>query len=192
MKLLEEKILEKGKVLSGGVLKVGSFLNQNIDVKLLMEMGKEVKNHFEDKKVTKVLTVEASGIAFAVAVANAFGVDMVFAKKTKALNADGELYTAECYSYTRKVSNILALPKEYLNSDDEVLIVDDFLAHGNATVALMDIVSQAGAKVTGVAIEIEKGFQGGGDKLRDSGVDLLSLAIVDEMEEGKIVFRKQK
>ncbi len=192
MELLEREILNKGKVLGGGVLKVGSFLNQNIDVKLLMEMGKEVKDHFKDKKVTKILTVEASGIAFAVAVANAFGVDMVFAKKTKALNADGELYTAECYSYTRKVSNILALPKEYLNSDDEVLIVDDFLAHGNATVALMDIVSQAGAKVTGVAIEIEKGFQGGGDKLRDSGVDLLSLAIVDEMEEGKITFRKQK
>lgn len=192
MELLEREILKKGKVLGDGVLKVGSFLNQNIDVKLLMEMGKEVKDHFKDKKVTKILTVEASGIAFAVAVANAFGVDMVFAKKTKAQNSDGELYTAECYSYTRKVSNILALPKEYLNSEDEVLIVDDFLAHGNATVALMDIAKQAGAKVAGVAIEIEKGFQGGGDKLRESGVDLLSLAIVDEMEEGKISFRKQK
>ena len=192
MKLLEEKILEKGKVLSGGVLKVGSFLNQNIDVKLLMEMGKEVKNHFNDKKITKVLTVEASGIAFAVAVANAIGVDMVFAKKTKAQNSDGALYTAECYSYTRKVSNILALPKDYLTDNDKVLIVDDFMAHGKATDALIEIVNQSGAKLVGVAIEVEKGFQGGGDKLREKGIDLLSLAIVDQMEEGKIVFRKQK
>lgn len=192
MKLLEEKILQKGKVLPGGVLKVGSFLNQNIDVKLLMEMGKEVKNHFNDKKITKVLTVEASGIAFAVAVANAIGVDIVFAKKTKAQNSDGELYTAECYSYTRKVSNILALPKDYLTADDKVLIVDDFMAHGKATDALIEIVNQAGAKLVGVAIEVEKGFQGGGDKLREKGIDLLSLAIVDQMEEGKLTFRKQK
>lgn len=191
MELLEREILLNGKVLDGGVLKVGSFLNQNINVKLLLKMGKAVAKRFKGKGVTKILTVEASGIAFAVAVAKALKVDTVFAKKTKALNADGELYTAECYSYTRKVNNVLALPKEYLKKEDKILVVDDFMAHGNAVVALTDIVAQAGAKTVGVAIEVEKGFQGGGDSLREKGLDVYSLAIVDSMENGKIVFRKQ-
>ena len=190
MDFLEREIESKGKVLPGNVLKVGSFLNHKIYVNLMTRIGKEIYAHFKDKGVNKILTVEASGIAFALAAAQNFNCNMVFAKKTAAANADGEAYFAECYSYTRQKNNILALPKEYLSSADNVLIVDDFLAHGNATTALRQIVEQAGAKMVGVAIAIEKGFQGGGDEMRNAGIDLLSLAIVDKMEDGKIMFRK--
>ena len=190
MEFLEREIEKKGQVLPGNVLKVGSFLNHQIDVSVMDKFAKQIYKHYKNKKVNKILTVEASGIAFAYAVARYFKCNMVFAKKSTASNADGNLLTAECVSYTRGVTNNLILPKDYLPSTDNVLIVDDFLAHGNATTALRKIVEDAGANLVGVAIGVEKGFQGGGDKMRKEGIDLLSGAIVDSMEDGKIVFRK--
>lgn len=190
MELLQKAIKEKGKVLPGNVLKVGAFLNNQIDVKLLAEMGKEIRSHFKDCEVTKILTVEASGIGLACITAQFFDCNVVFAKKTKTANVDGGLYSAECFSYTHKKSNVLIVPEEFLNKDDKVLIIDDFLAHGEAVNALMKIVDQAGAKLTGVAIAIEKGFQKAGDEFRAKGINLCSLAIVDEMtDDGKIIFR---
>ena len=190
MELLQKAIKEKGKVLPGNILKVGAFLNNQIDVKLLAEMGKEIRTHFRDCEVTKILTVEASGIGLACLTAQFFDCNVVFAKKTKTANVDGGLYTAECFSYTHKKSNTLIVPSEFLNKDDKVLIIDDFLAHGEAVNALMKIVEQAGAEFIGVAIAIEKGFQKAGDEFRAKGINLCSLAIVDEMtDDGKISFR---
>ncbi len=190
MELLEKEIEKRGKVLPGNILKVGSFLNQQMDAGFVTKLAKEIYNHFKDKKVNKILTVEASGIAFAILVAKEFDCQMVFAKKSQALNADGSLYQATCESFTRKTVNNITLPKEYLTNEDNVLIVDDFLAVGNAVNALMEIVGQAKANLVGVTTIVEKGFQKGGDKLREEGIDLLSLAIVDKMEDGKITFRK--
>ncbi len=190
MEKLEQEIIKKGKVLPGGVLKVGSFLNQQMDVKLLSEMAKSVYEKYKDKNVTKVLTVEASGIAFAVLVAEKFGVDAVFAKKSKTANVDGGVYTADCYSYTHKKSNVLIVPEEYIRESDNIIIVDDFLANGEAVRALKKIVEDAKATLIGAAICVEKGFQGGGDGLRKDGIDVYSLAIVDEMNENGIKFRK--
>ncbi|MBR0190106.1 MAG: xanthine phosphoribosyltransferase [Clostridia bacterium] len=190
MELLERAIMEKGKVLSGGILKVGAFLNNQIDINLVSAMGKDIYEKFKDCGVTKILTVEASGIAIAVITAQFFNCNAVFAKKSKTANVDGELFTAKCFSFTHKDENTLIVPKEYLDKNDTVLIVDDFLAHGEAVNALTDIVKQAGANLAGVAIAIEKGFQGGGDELRRKGVDLYSLAIIDSMENGQVVFRK--
>lgn len=190
MQLLENAILTKGKVLKGNILKVGSFLNQQIDVKLLREIGKDVYEKFKDCGVNKLLTVEASGIAIACSAAQFFDCNVVFAKKSKTANVDGDFYSADCFSFTHKTHNKLIVPKEYISDKDKVLIVDDFLANGEAVNALIDVVGQAGAKVAGVAIAIEKGFQGGGDALRAKGVDLYSLAIIDSMENGQIVFRK--
>ncbi len=192
MKKLESEIIERGKVLPGNVLKVGSFLNQQMDVKLLSEMAKSVYERFASKGVTKILTVEASGIALAVLIAEKFGVDAVFAKKTKTANVEGGVYSAECYSYTHKKSNTLIVPQEYILSDDKILIADDFLANGEAIRALRKIVLQAGASLVGVAIGIEKGFQGGGDALRNEGIDVYSLAIVDKMDENGIQFRSKQ
>lgn len=190
MELLQKAIIEKGKVLPGNVLKVGAFLNNQIDVKLLAEMGKEIHSHFNGCEVTKILTVEASGIGLACITAQFFNCNVVFAKKTKTANVDGGLYSAECFSYTHKKSNVLIVPEEFLTKDDNVLIIDDFLAHGEAVNALMKIVDQSGAKLSGVAIAIEKGFQKAGDEFRAKGINLCSLAIVDEMtEDGKIIFR---
>ena len=189
MKVLEQAILEKGKVLPGNVLKVGAFLNNQLDVKLLSKLGKEIYRHFKKKGVNKILTIEASGIALASLTAKEFGSNVVFAKKSKTLNVDSEVLTAKCFSYTHKVENNLIVPKEFLGSGDRVLIVDDFLAHGEAVNACMEIINKAGATLVGVAIAIEKGFQGAGDKLREKGIDLLSLAIIDKMEEGQISFR---
>lgn len=190
MELLQKAIKEKGKVLPGNVLKVGAFLNNQIDVKLLAEMGKEIRSHFRDCEVTKILTVEASGIGLACITAQFFDCNVVFAKKTKTANVDGGLYSADCFSYTHKKSNVLIVPEEFLNKDDKVLIIDDFLAHGEAVNALMKIVDQAGATLIGVAIAIEKGFQKAGDEFRAKGINLCSLAIVDEMtEDGNITFR---
>lgn len=182
--------MEKGKVLSGGILKVGAFLNNQIDINLVSAMGKDIYEKFKDCGVTKILTVEASGIAIAVITAQFFNCNAVFAKKSKTANVDGELFTAKCFSFTHKDENTLIVPKEYLDKNDTVLIVDDFLAHGEAVNSLTDIVKQAGANLAGVAIAIEKGFQGGGDELRRKGVDLYSLAIIDSMENGQVVFRK--
>ena len=189
MKLLEQQIAQRGKVYEGGVLSVGGFVNQNMDVKLLSAMADEVAAHCAGGKVDKVLTVEASGIALAVLVAERLNCEAVFAKKSKSLNAKGEAYEAECRSFTRPGVNIISLPKEYLPQNSNVLIIDDFLAVGNAANALLDIVSQAKANLVGMSVAIEKGSQGGGDALREKGVDLLSLAIVESMEDGKIVFR---
>ena len=189
MKVLEQAILEKGKVLSGNVLKVGAFLNNQLDVKLLSKLGKEIYKHFKKKGVNKILTIEASGIALATLTAKEFGANVVFAKKSKTLNVDSEVLTAKCFSYTHKIENNLIVPKEFLGKNDRVLIVDDFLAHGEAVNACMEIVKNSGATLVGVAIAIEKGFQGAGDKLRADGIDLYSLAIVDKMEENQISFR---
>lgn len=190
MELLERAILEKGKVLPGDVLKVGSFLNNQVDVKFLYELGKEVYKHYIDKGVNKILTVEASGIAMACLTALQFGCNVVFAKKSKSSNVSGDVFSAECYSYTHNKTNTLIVPKEYLSKGDRVLIIDDFLANGGAMNALIELVNAAGAEVVGLSAFIEKGFQKGGDKLREQGYDVFSLAIIEEMREGEIVFRK--
>lgn len=190
MELLEREIEKYGQVLPGDILKVGSFLNQQINVALNLEMGKEIYKHYYNKGVNKVLTVEASGIALALSAAQAFKCNMAFAKKSKTSNVSGETYSANCHSYTHNNDNVLTLPKDYLGKNDKVLIVDDFLATGNAFYALKSIAEQSGAEIIGFAAAIEKGFQDGGDALRKEGYDVFSLAIIDSMEDGKIVFRK--
>lgn len=190
MKALEEKILKEGQVLPGNVLKVGSFLNQQVDAVFLKEMAKETRRLFSDERITKVLTVEASGIAFATAVAMELGVPMVFAKKHPSANVSGEQYSAAVYSYTHKQTYNVAVTKDYLSAADRVLITDDFLAGGNALKGLIDIANQAGAEVVGCCAEIEKGFQGGGDELRAKGYKVESLAIIESMNESEISFRK--
>ena len=190
MKALEEKILQEGQVLPGNVLKVGSFLNQQVDSVFLKEMAKETRRLFSGEGITKILTVEASGIAFATAVAMEFSVPMVFAKKHPSANVSGEQYSASVFSYTHKKTYNVAVTKEYLTSKDTVLITDDFLAGGNALKGLIDIANQAGAKIAGCCAEIEKGFQGGGDDLRAQGYRVESLAIIASMNERGITFRK--
>lgn len=188
MKALEDKILQEGSVLPGDILKVGSFLNQQIDVSLLMQMGSEVARLFADAPITRVLTIEASGIAFAVAIASALHVPAVYAKKHASANVSGELYSAEVYSYTHQQTYEITVPKSYLHADDHVLLADDFLGNGEAAKSLMEIVRQSGATLEGIAIEIEKGFQPGGQMLRKAGVRLESLAIIKQMDENGIVF----
>ncbi len=189
MKELEDRIRREGEILPGNVLKVGSFLNQQVDTVLLKKMALETKRLFGGENVTKILTVEASGIAFATAVAYEFGVPMVFAKKHKTANVSGELYSAEVFSYTHGTTYEIAVTKNYINGEDRVLITDDFLANGNALKGLISIVKQAGAVLVGCCAEIEKGFQGGGDELRASGVRVESLAIIDEMADSDLKFR---
>lgn len=189
MESLKHAITVKGKVLPGDVLKVGSFLNQQIDVRLVSDMAEDIYLHFKNCGVTKVLTVESSGIALACLTARFFDCKAVFAKKSKTSNVDGETLSAECYSYTHSTKNTLLVPREYVARDDRVLFVDDFLANGEALRAAKKIVSDAGATFVGAAIAIEKGFQHGGDRLRQEGVDVYSLAIVDSMKPGEIVFR---
>ena len=192
MQLLEDRIIKNGKVFPGNVLKVDSFLNHQIDVNLLDEMGKEVKKLFKDSNITKVLTIEASGIGVGCMVAKHFNCPLLFAKKSKTLNIKGDVYTSKVESFTHQCTYDIILSKDFLNENDTVLIVDDFLAKGNALLGLIDIVNQAGATLAGCSIAIEKGYQGGGDKLREQGVRVESMAIVDEMDDktGKIVFRK--
>lgn len=189
MKALEEKIIKEGTVLPGDVLKVGSFLNQKVDTVFLKRMAEETARLFKGARITKVLTVEASGIAFATAVALELGVPMVFAKKHPSANVSGGQYSSPVYSFTHKITYDIAVSKEYISLEDKVLITDDFLANGNALKGLIDIVKQAGAEVVGCCAEIEKGFQGGGDELRKQGYRVESLAIVEKMENGKISFR---
>lgn len=189
MKLLQDAIINKGKILSGNIIKVGSFLNQQIDVRLLNEMGKDIYSHFNTQKVTKILTVEASGIAMACLTAQYFNCDVIFAKKSKTANVEGEVLSADCFSFTHKTTNTLIVPKEYLNKNDNVLIIDDFLANGEAIGALAKIIKDSGANLVGSAIGIEKGFQGGGDKFRAQGMDVYSLAIIESIDGGKITFR---
>lgn len=189
MKALEQKILSEGKVCPGNVLKVGSFLNHRIDVDFLVEMGKEISNLFSQHNINKIVTIEASGIAIAVAAASVMHVPVVFAKKHKTLNIPGDVYSSMVYSYTHQTDYPVVISRDFLSSDDRVLIIDDFLAHGNAVNGLIDIVKQSGATVEGVAVAIEKGFQGGGDELRAEGIHLESLAVIDSMTDCGITFR---
>ncbi len=194
MNFLEERIVRDGVVKENNVLKVDSFLNHQMDVALLDEIGKEFHRRFADKKITKVLTIEASGIAIAYATAHYFGVPMVFAKKAKSINIDGDMYTAEVESFTHKNKNQVIVSKKFLSPDDHLLIVDDFLANGCALQGLISISKQAGATVEGIGIVIEKGFQFGGRNIRNLGYHLESLAIVDAMdaESKTICFREQE
>lgn len=190
MKALEEKILAEGKVYPGNILKVGSFLNHRLDVEFLLEMGAEICRLFEDEEITKIVTIEASGIAIAMAAAVHMKIPVVFAKKNQSSNLSPDNYTSKVHSYTHNRVYDVILSKEFLDSGDKVLIIDDFLANGKALRGLMDIVSQAGAETVGISVAIEKGFQGGGDELRAEGIRVESLAIVESMNNCEIVFRK--
>ena len=194
MNFLEERIAKDGIVKPGNVLKVDSFLNHQMDVTLMDQMGEEFKRRFADKTITKVLTIEASGIGIACSVARAFQTPMVFAKKAKSINIDGDVYVAEVESFTHKTTNNVIVSKKYLSPDDHVLIIDDFLANGCALTGLISIIESAGATVEGIGIAIEKGFQPGGSMIREKGYHLESLAIVDAMdaETGTIQFRAQE
>jgi len=194
MNVVEERILREGTVKPGNVLKVDTFLNHQIDVQLLDEIAKEWKRRFADETITKVLTIESSGIAIACAAAREFGVPAVFAKKAKTVNLDGDMYVAEVESFTHKKTNRVIVAKKFISEDDKVLIVDDFLANGCALQGLISIVDSAGAEVVGCGIVIEKGFQEGGYRIRNLGFRLESLAIVESMnaETGEIVFQSQE
>ena len=189
MKALEEKILKEGVVLPGNILKVGNFLNHRLDVAFLCEMGKEIARLFENCGINKILTIETSGIAIAMGAAMHMNVPVVFAKKNKSKNVSGEVYCTEVVSFTHKNVSQVIVEKQFLTKDDKVLIVDDFLANGKALEGLIDIVNQAGARLAGTAIAIEKGFQNGGDRLREQGIRVESLAIIERMEDGNIIFR---
>ena len=193
MNFLEERILKDGVVKAGNVLKVDSFLNHQMDIQLMEEIGREFKRRFADKHITKVMTIEASGIGIAAFVAKEFGVPMVFAKKSKSINIDGEMYVAQVESFTHKNSNQVIVSKRFLGEEDHILIIDDFLANGCALQGLISIANNAGATVEGLGIVIEKGFQIGGSVIRNLGYHLESLAIVDAMdaETGTITFREQ-
>ncbi len=191
MNFLEERILKDGIVKPGSVLKVDSFLNHQMDIALIDQIGKEFYRRFADKPVTKVLTIESSGIAIACSVAREFGVPMVFAKKSKSVNIDGEAYVAEVESFVQKKKNLVIVSKKFLRADDHVLIVDDFLANGCALQGLISLVEAAEATVEGLGIAIEKGFQDGGYRMRNLGYQLESIAIIESMDEktGEITFR---
>lgn len=193
MNFLEERIVKDGIVKEGNVLKVDSFLNHQMDIDLFNEMGKELKKRFEGKKINKVLTIEASGIGIACIVAQHFNVPVVFAKKSKSINLEGEMYVAEVESFTHCCKNQVIVSKKFLGPEDHVLIIDDFLANGCALQGLISIVQAAGGTVEGIGIAIEKGFQTGGRVIRNLGYQLESLAIVERMDAktGAIVFREQ-
>ena len=193
MNCLEKKILEEGIVKEGNVLKVDSFLNHQMDITLFNEMGKEFKKRFEGKEINKILTIEASGIGIACVVAQHFNVPVVFAKKSKSINIAGDVYTAEVESFTHKNKNQVIVSKRFLNENDRILIIDDFLANGCALQGLIQIIQSAGGTVEGIGIAIEKGFQSGGRMIRNLGFQLESLAIVDGMDHvtGEIKLREQ-
>lgn len=182
MKLLEDRIIHDGVIKKGNILKVDSFLNHQIDVPLIQELGKELKRLYADAPINKILTIEASGIGIACVVATYFQVPVVFAKKTSGSNMDSDVYFTQVYSFTHSKMNNVVVSKRFLGPDDHVLIIDDFLANGAAMEGLIDIVRQAGAKVEGIGIAIEKGYQGGGDKLRAKGIRVESLAIIEKMD----------
>ena len=193
MNFLEERIVKDGIVKEGNVLKVDSFLNHQMDIRLFEQMGEEFKRRFKDKKINKILTIEASGIGIACVVAKYFDAPVVFAKKSKSINIDGEMYVAEVESFTHKCKNQIIVSKKFIGPKDHVLIIDDFLANGCALQGLISIVTSAGATVEGIGIAIEKGFQPGGRMIRNLGYDLQSLAIVEGMDAktGEIQFRPQ-
>ncbi len=192
MNLLEKRILEDGVILSGNILKVDSFLNHQIDVPFMNKICKDFYNIFSSSPITKILTIEASGIGIACLTAQYFKVPVVFAKKSAGANMDKSQYTTNIMSYTHNKMNKVCVSKKYLSPDDHILIIDDFLANGCALEGLIDLVKQAGGKIDGLGVAVEKGFQGGGDRIRAKGYHLESLAIIDKMdaETGEIVFRK--
>lgn len=194
MNCLEERIVKDGIVKEGNVLKVDSFLNHQMDVHLINEMGREFKRRFAGKPINKILTIEASGIGIACITAQHFDVPVVFAKKSKSINLDGEMYVAEVESFTHKCLNHVIVAKKFLSEDDHVLIIDDFLANGCALQGLIQIVQSSGATVEGIGIAVEKGFQSGGRIIRNLGFQLESLAIVESMDasSGTVVFREQE
>ena len=190
MKRMEEKILTEGKVLPGGILKVGSFLNQRIDTSFLGEIGEEIEWLYGEEGVTKILTIESSGIAMAVAAGMAMKVPVVFVKKHKTSNVDGEAYYSKVHSFTHNEDYNIMVSKDYIKEDDRILIVDDFLASGHALRGLVDICRQAGATIVGAAVAIEKCFQEGGDKMRKEGLRIEALAAIESMSDEEIVFRQ--
>ena len=190
MELLKNRIIKDGAIKEGDIVKVDSFLNHQMDVGLFNEIGKELKKRFSDCNINKILTIEASGIGVATIVAQHFNnCPVVFAKKTKSKNLDGDLYVSQVESYTRSTVFDIQVAKKFVNEGDEILIIDDFLARGQALLGLVDIVSQSKAKLAGCSIIIEKGFQDGGKVIRDRGIRLESLAIIDEVKDGVITFR---
>ena len=191
MQLLKDRIRKDGKVKEGNVLKVDSFLNHQMDIDLFDQMGEEFKKRFAGKKINKILTIEASGIGIACIVARHFNVPVVFAKKSKSINIDGETYVAQVESFTHKCVNQVLVSKRFLSPEDNILIIDDFLANGCALRGLISIIENAGATVSGIGIAIEKGFQRGGKEIREAGYQLESLAIVEEMDakNGTVTFR---
>lgn len=193
MNFLEERILKDGIIKEGNVLKVDSFLNHQMDIDLFNEIGREFKKRFEGKEINKILTIEASGIGIACIAAQHFHVPVVFAKKSQSINLEGEMLVAEVESFTHKCKNNVIVAKKFLNPEDRVLIIDDFLANGCALQGLIQIVQSAGASVEGIGIVIEKGFQSGGRIIRNLGFQLESLAIIEKMdvEDGSVVFREQ-
>ena len=193
MQLLKDRIRKDGKVKEGNVLKVDSFLNHQMDIKLFEEIGKELKRRFAGEEINKILTIEASGIGIACVVAQSFDVPVVFAKKTKTKNIAGDVYTSKVESYTHGRVYDIIVSKEFLGKGDRVLLIDDFLANGKALEGLADLVKMSGAELVGAGVVIEKGFQVGGDVIRSKGIHLESLAIVDSMDEktGTIVFRDE-
>ena len=192
MQELKERIVKEGKVLPGNIIKVDGFLNHRIDTGLLTRIAEEFGKYFNMDEVTMVLTAEASGIALATAVATYFHKPMIFAKKAKSDNIESGLYRSEVFSYTYKKKVTLLVSKEWLHPGDRVLVIDDFLARGEALRGLCEIVQAAGAELVGIGCAVEKGFQGGGDKLRAAGVNLHSLAIIESAEPGNIVFREEE
>ena len=193
MKLLEERIIADGKVIGDDILKVDMFLNHQIDVHLLQEIGKEFKRRFADVKIDRIMTIEASGIGIACITALYFDVPVVYAKKTNAVAANDELYTAEVKSYTHNCTNTIIVSRKYLPANENILIIDDFLANGCALMGLLELANEAGATVEGIGIAVEKGFQQGGELIRSKGIQLESLAIVESMDAatGEIRFREQ-
>lgn len=192
MKLLEDKIRESAKVVDGDIVKVDMFLNHQIDVSLLQSLGEEFYRCFHNQGVTRILTAEASGIALACMAAIFFQVPVVYAKKGHVRTQGDHVYRSEIFSYTRGKSTEISVSKDFLLSEDRILIIDDFLASGNAVLGLKDLIDQAGAQLVGVGIAIEKGFQSGGQKLRESGIPLCSLAIISAIQNGEVLFREEK
>ncbi|HDR7586644.1 xanthine phosphoribosyltransferase [Bacillus mycoides] len=192
MKVLQEKILNEGKVLSGDVLKVDAFLNHQIDPVLMQEIGKEFAKRFKEENITKIVTIESSGIAPAVMAALELGVKVIFARKRKSLTLQDNMYVANVYSFTKQETNEISLSRNHIDENDRVLIIDDFLANGQAALGLMSLVEQAGASIAGIGIVIEKAFQDGGKKLREQGVRVESLAEIASLDNGTVTFVQQE
>ncbi|MBR4858422.1 MAG: xanthine phosphoribosyltransferase [Clostridia bacterium] len=188
MELLKQKILDEGKTVGSDVVKVDMFLNHQIDVDLLCEIGKEFRRIFDSEKINKILTIEASGIGIACIAAQYFSVPVVFAKKGANRNVGDNIYKADVYSFTKGVTTTIGISKDYIGKDDHILIIDDFMANGKAVHGLINIINQAGATVEGIGIVIEKGFQSGGDSLRSMGYRVESLAVIKSIDDGKVVF----